>query len=552
MGSRIRVGVAPAAALRARARLFAALEAALPVEFVAWSESGAVGGHDRERAPGGDCAALIAITPDPSGPLPPGARSVRVPVLVVAEHAGAEHPPEPTRLAEIGAVDRRVRGIVLEDHVVGPPPSAPHRVLAEARSGPVWTHSVGEAPIHRVRCGLPDLGEDEVLYKFLSLHPVASVALIQFLREVCAGADWRPPPLRAAFVFDDPNLRWHSYGFLDYRRLVRHADRHGYHVAMAMIPLDASLPHGPTVSLFAQHADLLSLVFHGNDHLKDELLLPADETSALAMMAQAVRRVTRFERSTGLGVDRVMMPPHGRCSAATSRALAALGFEALCAIHAQPWTADRPTSPVLAAWRPAEFVGGCAVIPRMAMDSTDATIALRAFLDHPLVVYWHHEDLASGLDPLAEMADRINRLGEVRWTSVGDIARTNVATRLVGEQLLVRPYSGRVRVHAPAQAREVIVPGPDTGDTESDFDGWSVDAGRVRRFDTAASLDVRPVHEVRLCPAAEIDPRAVAPPSWKPWPVVRRLVVEARDRTLPLRAAGFRKNPLAPVVDRAT
>ena len=92
-----------------------------------------------------------------------------------------------------------------------------------------------------------------------------------------------------------------------------------------------------------------------------------------------------------------------------------------------PWAERPPASRPLAGWDPAEFAAGCAVIPRLHFDSSDADIALRAFLGHPLVFYGHHEDLADGLDPLAEIAARVRRLGEVRWCSLGEIAASNYA-----------------------------------------------------------------------------------------------------------------------------
>jgi hypothetical protein len=339
--------------------------------------------------------------------------------------------------------------------------------------------------------------------------------------------------LRAAFVFDDPNLRWRSYGFIDYRELVAHADEHGYHVAMAMIPLDATWTHRPTAALFARRPDRLSLVFHGNDHVRRELLMPNDDATALAMAAQAVRRMERFEQRTGVSIDRVMMPPHGLCSEHTARALSAVGFDALCAIHPVPWTEERPSEPPLVAWTPAGFVGGCAVIPRDVITSTVADIALRAFLDHPIVIYAHHDDVAGGLEPLAEAAARVNRLGDVQWTSVGQIALSNHAHRTVGEQLLVRPYSRRIVVDVPAGADTLAVAAPQPIGTDLGLRGWSVQSGRVLAFGEAAQ--VRPGrHEVRLHGTRDVLPDGVPAPPWRPWPRLRRAGTELRDRAVAL------------------
>ena len=104
--------------------------------------------------------------------------------------------------------------------------------------------------VERVASALPELGPDQSLRALLFERPLAMVALVRLLREVCAADLPTPPPLRAAYVFDDPNLRWRTYGYIDFGRLLAHADEHGYHAAMAMIPLDARRQHRATVDLF--------------------------------------------------------------------------------------------------------------------------------------------------------------------------------------------------------------------------------------------------------------------------------------------------------------
>jgi hypothetical protein len=381
---------------------------------------------------------------------------------------------------------------------------------------------------------LPEIGPGAILRDLLATEgALGLVALTHFLRGIGAEQGWRPPPLRAAIVFDDPNLRWRSYGFIDYRRLVAHADLHGYHAAMGMIPLDAGRAHGPTAALFARRADRVSLVVHGNDHVKLELMTPPDPAAALAMTAQALRRVQRFERRSGLRVDRVMMPPHGMCSEHATRALARLGFDALCAIHPLPWTEHPPGDRLLAGWRPADFVGGCAVIPRFPLSSSADDLALHAFLDHALVLYGHHEDLADGLQPLADAAARVNRLGEVRWTSLGGLASSSLAVRLAGDGVTVRPFSRRVGLARPDGATTLAVEAPEDHVGAGLLAGWSLGAGPVRPFGTAIDAHVARL-EIRLHGVQDLDPARVVARAWRPWPRLRRAATEARDRALPL------------------
>jgi len=156
---------------------------------------------------------------------------------------------------------------------------------------------------------LPELEDGQALYALLSARPIATVAVTQFLRALA------PPSsttLRPCIVFDDPNLRWRTYGHLDYDRLLAHADEHDYHAAMAMIPLDAGRAHGRTAALYRRRPDRLSLVYHGNDHRSHELLRVADRQAALAAAAQALRRVAAWVAAPfGSGRPKACASPAG-------------------------------------------------------------------------------------------------------------------------------------------------------------------------------------------------------------------------------------------------
>jgi hypothetical protein len=384
---------------------------------------------------------------------------------------------------------------------------------------------------------LPELGSREVLRLALfSEHGLALLALTDFLRGLCADRDFRQPPLRAAIVFDDPNIRRPSYGFINFRQLVEHADAHDYHAAMAMVPYDATTSHPPTVSLFRARRDRLSLAFHGNSHTKEELLVVQDAASAVALCAQAQRRVTRFEDRTGLTVDRVMIPPHGRCSHRTASALAAVGFDALCAIHPEPWSQEPDPDRLLSGWGPATFAGPLAVIPRVSMHASPAEIALRAYMGNPVVLYGHHEDLRDGLDLLAQAAATVNRLGDVRWASLAEIAHTNIAVREDGDSLLARPYAARTHLRLAPGIRTVAVERPP--DSDDALRGWSASGTtEIAGFGTSAPQPGASTLEIRLRPARELDPTAIPAPPNHPWGSLRRVATEARDRAMPLRPA---------------
>ncbi|MFP5389159.1 MAG: hypothetical protein ACLGG5_07655, partial [Thermoleophilia bacterium] len=291
------VAVLPGSELRLRARLFAALEAALPVEFT--------GGHSAAAE------AAIAI-----GAGSHGAGSPTL-TLLPGDRGGR---PDRVRLAEQGSLDRRIRGLAVLEPLEGPELGAAEgavEVLASSGRRAAWTR--GPDATDRVASTLPELEPPETLRGLLAKRPLALIALIEFLRRVSAPYADDPPPLRAAILFDDPNLRWRSYGFIDYRELLAHADRYGYHASIATIPLDASRQHRATVDLFLGRPDRLSLAFHGNDHLAGELIQVSSDAEGVAIVAQALRRARRLESRYGLSIDRVMTAPHGMCSASVAR-----------------------------------------------------------------------------------------------------------------------------------------------------------------------------------------------------------------------------------------
>jgi hypothetical protein len=522
---RATIAVRPGRALRERPRLFGVLETAFPVSFVPL---------DGEASSAAAPTIVFAAREDHVSPTEL-ARGGEPTLVLSAADAG-----DPSHLVKLGrdrGVDARLRGVELPDrpgvHRIAP--DGPATLLATACDGPTWLRCPAHGTTVDLLAGtLPELAADEILRDLLPERALTLVALVQFLRKASAEGAYTPPPLRAAFLFDDPNLRWRTYGFIDYGKLLRDAEEHGYHASMAMVPLDNRFAHAETIDLFRRNPDRLSIIFHGNDHSSRELLRPRSEASALALAAQALRRAERFESRYELGIDRVMTPPHGMCSEEVAAALAAVGFDGLCAIHPLPWAERPPADRPLAGWDPAEFAAGCAVVPRLHLRSTDADIALRAFLDQPLVFYGHHEDLAAGLDPLGAIAARVARMGDAHWCSIGEIAATNYAARQDLDLLRVRPYSNRVAVSVPAGCDRIVLARP--RGLDASVSGWSIGAGEPAPFDTALPVTPGGELELRVRREDERPPTAIKSPPPRPWAILRKMAMEARDRTLPLRA----------------
>jgi len=525
------VGVFPAAAHAAHKRLLAALEEAFRVRF-----------EGRGEGQLGDLDALLQLGP---GDQAEAAAALGLPAL----HLLAPEASEPGELAvqeltSDGKLDRTLRGAELPDDrlgaalTVGGDAVTAGEVLASCRGVPTWT---GRGTLQRARLIPLELGSEEALRERLRAgRSAALLPLAHFLREVSAGEAWQPPALRASFLFDDPNLHWPSYGFVKLPALSEHAREHGYHAALATVPLDGWFAHPAARRALRESNGALSLLVHGNDHYGGELGRPKTAAEALAMAAQAQRRMGSFEARTGVAVDRVMVPPHEQCSQATVAGLRRCGFEALAVTQPFPWLGDgergwltRPegTGP-LVGWHPADLADGLPVLLRHPLAGrSPSELRLRAFLGQPLVLYGHQADLLEGLDVLADAAAEVEAAGPTRWCSLGEIAATSVQTRRRGENLEVRLLSRRALVEVPPETdRILIAPFPaTTGEDEQ----LLVD-GRAQPFGEPTEVHPGAKVEVTIQATDAVDFSSIPAPRLRPLAVPRRILSEGRDRLQPL------------------
>jgi hypothetical protein len=512
---KIRIGVVPGGERDRRRRLFESLEKLLEVRFVSGCDDvAACVSFDAESTP--EAVRTLTFSGDETA----------------AEGAGAM-----VEIAPSGT-DPRLRGRRFEDRWVGDAhlPSPTGEVLASNGGRALWSRT-GSA--EAAALGPLELGPEEPLRD--RLHPgrwLALLPLLQFARSVGAPAAWAPPPPSAVFLLDDPNLHWKSYGFLDFAEAAAAAREHRYHLALAMVPIDAWFAHPAAARIFRENPEQLSLLMHGNDHLARELARPFDEDERLALLGQALRRISRFERRSGVPVARVMAAPHGVCSEEMARAMHALEFEAVTISRPYPWLA-RPPAHWLArppacgptvAMRPTEPVtGGLPVLLRTTLDHGEDDLVFRAFLDQPLIVSGHHDDLSTGLGRLAELAGSINRIDGVRWGSLTEIARSSFSTRLEQGVLRIRPHARRLSVALPEDAGAVLVEPAAAGDRLL-LDGAPV------AFEEPIAVEAGRV-ELELVGRARVDPGTTPSRHSRPWAVARRIAAEGRDRIQPLRGA---------------
>jgi hypothetical protein len=469
-----------------------------------------------------------------------------LPRLVLAADALSDGQSAVVALADDDRLPRPLRGRKIADGAavgeLAARPNSAEEVLAGTDDEPRWWQARDAPALYYSAHPLPVLEQGTTLREHLRAGSfMGLLPLLHFLGELLGEEGWRLSAPRAAFVIDDPNLHWSSYGFMKYPELVAHASRHDYHLALATVPLDGWRAQRRAVALVRDNPSALSLLIHGNDHLARELARLSDARRAEPAMAQALRRIAALERRSGLRVARVMAPPHGACSEAALGAMFRLGFEAACISRPYPWRDGLSAPTPLAGWHPAELVaGGMPVAPRQPLTAPFDDLAFRALLGHPLILYGHHGDFAHGLDPLAEAAAAINSLGEVSWGALDGVAARAYATRKVDGTLLVRMYARRVAVPIPEGVSTLRVlaqePLGGAGWQSVNHPGGTAPMSFAEGMGTTAvlPLDAPATVQLELTASSPLDPAHVGAPRAKPWPLLRRLLVEGRDRLQPL------------------
>jgi hypothetical protein len=189
--------------------------------------------------------------------------------------------------------------------------------------------------------------------------------------------------------------------------------------------------------------------------------------------------VERLERKAGLRVDRVMVPPHGACSAEMLAALPRCGFEAACVSSGslRAHNRERPWARTLG-YLPSDTIEDCSVLPRWALTpGAENALLVAAYLGQAIVLRGHHRDLRHGLEVLDEAAAAINRLGEVRWSGLAQIARGNYRWRLEGTTLRVQAFGSVLDVEPRPAWRST---GPATATTAAGSCASPTTASRTR------------------------------------------------------------------------
>jgi hypothetical protein len=536
---RKKIAVAPEAEFQARRRLFGLLSELYPVDFISepaamastfdaaivWGDLKTKGAFPIEAVP--ECL-LISAAEEP---------------IVSVEKATV-------KFGSAASLDPCFRDQTMIDECLGSFPALrvqeADEVICAVHSRPYWIERrMGRSVVSVIALAPEEFAEQQTVYDHFNRRRwVRLLPVLHFLKRLVKDSDWETPPVRACLMFDDPNLHWPTYGFIDLRKLVRHAQEFNYHVCSAMVPLDGWFVSAPVAALFKEHKANISLCMHGNDHAYVELGAPLDADGFTKLLAQGLRRIEAFEKRSGVPVSRVMVPPYGAFREEVADPMLNLRYHAACVSRASltAWNKNKVWPPSFG--HPvAEFVGsGLPVIPRHVMaPGHEGAYRLAAFLNQPIIPHGHHQDCADGFDLLANIAGCINSLGNVIWSDMASLSRSNYLLKRNGDSLMIKMLARHISVPISANVKEIAVERPwISGGNEPEL--LICSAGNGRRFSARAGgkSPMIPIEggcnlEVISPPPHAIDPRQVKPPSFQVWSTARRILSEARDRIAPLK-----------------
>lgn len=353
----------------------------------------------------------------------------------------------------------RGRTIIANSAMPENPQDVSGEVIATADGRPVWI-SACEGGLRYDTCWVtrPWIKRGQCVFEHLNgIRFMNLLPLMEWLRWVSDWQKWEQPPLRACFMFDDPNLHATRYGFLDLDHLASEGRRHHYHTSLATIPLDYYYSSKAAAQILRNNSQTLSLLMHGNNHIPRELDCHQPAGMQLAFVRQALDRIIRLERKTGVYVSRVMAPPHGICTAGMMDVMTDAGFEAACISHGSVFANNSE-----AQWRvslgslPATVIAGLPVIPRFRLGPRmENRILLAAYLNQPIIPIGHHWDIAEGTEILSAAAHFINDIGDVLWSNLTAIARSNYRFRIQGHAMHVQTFSRIITVEVPQTISEL-------------------------------------------------------------------------------------------------
>ncbi|MBU1053729.1 MAG: hypothetical protein KKC46_07855 [Proteobacteria bacterium] len=292
------------------------------------------------------------------------------------------------------------------------------------------------------------------------------IPLLMFLKYSFGDRSWHGINDYANFTIDDPWLK-EPYGYLSFKDLCKEAKRAPFHATIGFIPYNYQKSYNDVIETFRQCPQNLSIAVHGNNHdfsefryngntrLADKKIssLHPDEKNIL----QALYRMEKFSRKTGIPFDRVMIFPRGIYTINSLSLLKKNNF--LMTVNStKPLGIGHFTNNIdKSRGITLEFENFPLVlrneVPNLknnksAMILIKNWIQMRLFLDLPVILLTHHDFFKNNPNGLNSISNMINELQyKVVWTSLGNIAKNLYLQRRINDhEIEISTYSSNIYI----------------------------------------------------------------------------------------------------------
>jgi len=289
-------------------------------------------------------------------------------------------------------------------------------------------------------------GNLSVTERFSRLLPAA-----MFVKSVFKQYCWHARHRLANVIIDDPLLK-ESYGFLNYRQLLKHMEETRFSATIGFIPWNYNRTQRTVAELFLQRSDRLSICVHGCDHSEAEFA--GENLGRLnAKILLASHRMKVHEKLTGLPHCKVMVFPQGQFSTQALIALKSNNYLAAVNARVTPSNLGKQVDVTVAECLGLAvtrygfplFLRRYPVVNtlRGGRTGTIEEFACDLFFGKPALVAEHHGVFKDHGKNLLEFVNRLNSLnGCLEWTGLRDVIAKTYLERDVSDQLrLCKIYS---------------------------------------------------------------------------------------------------------------
>ena len=284
-------------------------------------------------------------------------------------------------------------------------------------------------------------GNLNVAERFSRLLPAA-----MFLKSIFKQSCWHTRHRFANFIIDDPLLK-ESYGFLNYRQLLKLTDRIDFSVTIGFVPRNYKNTQRTVADLFRQRSDRLSICVHGCDHSEAEFV-EQDIGALNTKIGLASQRMRMHEASTGVPYCEVMVFPYGRFSAQSLRALKANNYLACTNARVTPTDVENECDvPIADCLDIAVTKYGFPLFLRRypvlhsskgRRTGTVEEFAADLFFGKPALIVEHHDFFRDHGETFLEFVNRLNSLSsELEWTGLKEVVTRTYLEKDVSDQLRV-------------------------------------------------------------------------------------------------------------------